>query len=64
MENVGIFYEIMKLWTLSLFCGNVVYFMVVLYIFSRFGMTWQKNLATLAQMHAIRHACVLTIRRA
>jgi hypothetical protein len=35
------------LWPFDIFYGHLIYLMVTWYIFSRFGMFYQKNLATL-----------------
>jgi hypothetical protein len=51
MENLGIFYDHLVyftpmgniLWPFGIFCGNLEYFVVIWYIFTRFGILEQEK---------------------
>jgi hypothetical protein len=48
MENIGRFYgHLVYLRPLEIFYSHLVYFVVIWYIFSRFGILDKENLATL-----------------
>jgi hypothetical protein len=50
MENVGIFDEHLVYFTaIGNVCGHLVYFVLIWYIFPRFGILYQENLANLLQ---------------
>jgi hypothetical protein len=50
MQDVGVFYgHLVYLWPFSIFWRHLINFMVIWYIFSRFGILRRKNLATLMQ---------------
>jgi hypothetical protein len=61
MENVDIFYDIWSHFTavgyilpkFGMFCCNVVYFVVMWYIFHHFGMLYKENLATMYECMAM-----------
>jgi preprotein translocase subunit SecY len=44
MEDVSIFYgHLSILWPLGIFCGHFIYFMVIWYMFTHFGMFYEEK---------------------